>query len=196
MLSLVTQTFVWPYKVDRDNESFVTDSVFFFYFPPYEPAKDGNGYKNFKLALVRQLMIVIVFNLPESFMCSSAINHIDYLFQSSSPHTHKPTDCSSWCGYCSTRKVQTHFPSEANGGVSETRRGPALLIRSNTRVWPARICQEDLSYETWGIFCHAILCPFFFQFVFKLCGKWYVKSSVSWVFQTTDVATWWMLFCY
>lgn len=25
------------------------------------------------------------------------------------------------------------------------------------------VCQEDLSYETRGIFCYAILCPFFFS---------------------------------
>lgn len=70
--------FIWPYKVDCDNESFVMYSLF--YFSPYESAKDGNGYKNFKSAFVRQLMIVIVFNLPESFICSSAINQIDICF--------------------------------------------------------------------------------------------------------------------
>lgn len=108
-------------------------------------------------------MIVIVFDLPESFVCSSTINQTDNLFRWSSPHIHKPTNYSSWCRYCNTYKVQMHFRSKVNRGVSETWACPALFITSNAWVWLTRICQEDLSYETQGIFCYAILCPFFLK---------------------------------
>lgn len=43
--------FIWFYKVDCDNESFVMYSFFYFFF--YEFVKDGNGYKNFKSVFVR-----------------------------------------------------------------------------------------------------------------------------------------------
>lgn len=45
---------------------------------------------------------------------------------------------------------------------------PSLFITSNAWVWLTRICQEDLSYETRGIFCYAILCPFFFLTLWKV----------------------------
>lgn len=59
-----------------------------------------------------------------------------------------------------------YFRSKVNRGVSETRVCPKLFITRDAWVWLSRICQEDLSYETRGIFCYAILCPsFFFNFV-------------------------------
>lgn len=146
--------------------------------------------RTLKSAFVSQLLIVIVFNLPESFYIFFC-NKSSLFICISSPYIPKPSNGSSWCRCDNTYNVLMYFWSKADERVCEAGACPALLTASNTGVWLTRICQEDLSYEIRGIFCYAVLFP-----LKKNCGKWYVESSVSWVFQTTKVAPLWMLFCY
>lgn len=54
---------------------------------------------------------------------------------------------------------------------------PALFITSHAWVWLTRVCQ-DLSYETGGVFCYAILCPFtFFLILWKVICR--IKYELS-----------------
>lgn len=81
----------------------------------------------------------------------------------SSLHTHKPANCSLWCGCNNIVNVLMYFWSKADKGLWETWACLVFFTTSNTGIWLIRICQEDLSYEIWGIFCYAVLFPFFFK---------------------------------
>lgn len=70
-----------------------------------------------------------------------------------------------------------HFWSKADKGVCEARACLAFFTTSNTGVWLIRICQEDLSYEIWGIFCYAVLFPFFFLKLWKVIH--WIKCKLS-----------------
>lgn len=69
-----------------------------------------------KWAFVRQLMIVIVFNLLESFVCSSAINQIDICF---SKLSHNPQTVPLDADIVASIKFKCIFHPKKTG-VSET----------------------------------------------------------------------------
>lgn len=80
------------------------------------------------------------------------------------------------------------FSIQSNRGVSETWECPALLITSNhgTWDWLTSICQEDLSYDSWGIFCYTISCLFFFLTLWKVirwlkCKRSFADNCSSYV---------------
>lgn len=67
------------------------------------------------------------------------------------------------CRCCRIYEVQMYFRSKVNRGVYPVCCVPNNFYYERCMGLAHEVCQEDLSYETRGIFCYAILCPFFFS---------------------------------